>query len=200
MVHHGGVFWLYVVRRKVCFVNNESFWKYLYRRESYVAIMDYRRLFLVMLVLAAVLLAGCTGQNSKVSPEKKSGTADLIEKETGKTVPSDSANVEKTGGEDTLQTSSQETMPLNDTINIYLKENPTTGYQWNASVTSGLRIENDTYVPDPVKPGVAGSGGMHYWLVRGIAKGNQTFDAVYMRSWEPVTGNESRYIMNIQVV
>ncbi len=193
-------FWLYVVRRRVRFANIEPFWKYLYRREPYVAIMDYRRLVLVMLVLAAVLLAGCTGQNSKMSYEKKSGAADISEKDSGKTVPPDSANAEKTGGDDALQTSSQETMPLNDTINIYLKENPTTGFQWNATVTSGLRIENDTYVPDPVKPGVAGSGGMHYWLVRGIAKGNQTFDAIYMRSWEPVTGNESRYTMNIQVV
>ncbi len=196
----GRFFWLYVVRRWVRFVNIEPFWKYLYRREPYVAIMDYRRLVLVMLVLAAVLLAGCTGQNNKVSPETKSGAADISEKDSGKNVPSDSANAEKTGGDDTLQTSSQETMPLNDTINIYLKENPTTGFQWNATVTSGLRIENDTYGPDPVKPGVAGSGGMHYWLFRGIAKGNQTFDAVFMRSWEPVTGNESRYTMNIQVV
>lgn len=162
--------------------------------------MDYRRLVLGMVVLVAVLLAGCTGQNSKESPDITSGTADVSEKDSGKTVVSDSANVEKSGSDDTLQTSSQETMSLNDTINIYLKENPTTGFQWNATVTPGLRIENDTYVPDPVKPGVAGSGGMHYWLVRGIAKGNQTFDAVYMRSWEPVTGNESRYTMNILVV
>jgi inhibitor of cysteine peptidase len=161
--------------------------------------MDYRTLFLVMLVMAAVLLAGCTGQSSKASPEKKSSTVDAGEKNSGQSVVSEDAGLDAAGGEK-LQSDSQETMPLNDTINIYLKENPTTGFQWNATVTSGLRIENDTYVADPVKPGVGGSGGMHYWLVRGIAKGNQTFDAIYMRSWEPITGNESRYTMNILVV
>lgn len=160
--------------------------------------MDYRTLFLIMLVMATVLLAGCTDQSSKASPEKKSSIIDTGEKNSMQSVVSESAGLERIDGEN-LQSDSQETMPLNDTINIYLKENPTTGFQWNATVTSGLRIENDTYVADPVKPGVAGSGGMHYWLVRGIAKGNQTFDAIYMRSWEPITGNESRYTMNIQV-
>lgn len=161
--------------------------------------MDYRTLFLVMLVMAAVLLAGCTDQNSKASPEEKSQAAQTGENYSEQSVVSEGTGLEKTGDEN-LQSNSQETMPLNDTINIYLKENPTTGFQWNATVTSGLRIENDTYVADPSKPGVAGAGGMHYWLVRGIAKGDQTFDAIYMRSWEPVTGNESRYTMNILVV
>jgi len=167
--------------------------------------MNYRTLVLIVIVIAAVLLAGCTNQSNKTAQEKKA------ENNTGETIQgilpgADISGTENSMEEETesatgrVQSSLQESMSLNDTINIYLKENPTTGFQWNATVTSGLRIENDTYVADPVSPGVAGSGGMHYWLVRGIAKGDQVFDAVYMRSWEPVTGNESRYTMNIQVI
>lgn len=169
--------------------------------------MDYRTLLLVIMILA-VLLTGCTSQNNKASTEKKTGDSGVVVQNTPEQTPepaspADTAGTTEQNISDTradMQSGSQETMPLNDTINIYLKENPTTGFRWNATVTSGLTIENDTYIADPVKPGIVGSGGMHYWLVRSIERGNQTFDAVYMRSWEPITGNETRYTMDIQVV
>jgi len=161
--------------------------------------MGYQRLFVAVIILTSVLLAGCIGQSSKDSPDKMSGGDDINVQNSEKPVPSESAGAEVQDGEESLQTSSQETIPLDGTVNISLKENPTTGFMWNVTVTSGLRIENDTYVANPVKAGVAGSGGMHYWLVRGIAKGNQIFDAIYKRSWEPATGNESEYTMNILV-
>jgi len=172
--------------------------------------MDHRIISLTVLILMMVLMAGCTSQNGtavseKKTPDQTSTQTPDAEKTPVMTPTTDTDAEVLTGGEGTdmlegMQTGSHETMALNDTINIYLKENPTTGYMWNATVSAGLRVENDTYVADPVKPGVAGSGGMHYWLVQGVEKGNQTFDAVYMRSWEPLTGNETRFTMDITVV
>ena len=172
--------------------------------------MNYRMIPLAMLIIGVVLMAGCTSQKDPAVSEKKGTEQVNIEKsapgEIPGTVPPEGASAEILTGRNSsasmaeMQTGSHETMPLNDTINIYLKENPTTGFMWNATVTAGLVIENDTYVADPVKPGIVGSGGMHYWLLRSIETGNQTFDAVYKRSWEPDTGNESRYTMDITVI
>lgn len=166
--------------------------------------MDHRIVTLTVLMVAVVLMAGCTGQNGTTVPEKKipetnaEETPDLTQPGgAGAAILMSENRSETIEG---MQTESHETMSLNDTINIYLKENPTTGYLWNASVTEGLMIENDTYVADPVKPGIVGSGGMHYWLVKGIQKGNQTFNAIYNRPWEAETGDVTRYIMNISVI
>lgn len=173
--------------------------------------MDYRTLVLIMMILAGVLMAGCISQNNTMQGENKTTESGIAsepitsiktphQEDGGK--PASEAGVNETYANNLTdaQSGSQEIMPLNDTVNIYLKENPTTGFQWNATVTSGLTIENDTYIADPAAAGVTGSGGMHYWLVRSIGKGNQHFDAIYKRSWEPVTGNETSYTLDIQVV
>lgn len=83
---------------------------------------------------------------------------------------------------------------------IELRENPTTGYMWNATVTSGLLIVNDTYAMDAAAPGMVGVGGTHSWLLKGTGTGMQQFRATYMRSWENVTGSEDRYVLNVNVV
>jgi inhibitor of cysteine peptidase len=82
---------------------------------------------------------------------------------------------------------------------VQLAENPTTGYSWNATVTSGLAIVNDTYTQDPVSQGMVGAGGIHSWILKGTAAGEQKFSAVYMRSWENVTGSEDKFVLNILV-
>ncbi len=83
---------------------------------------------------------------------------------------------------------------------IDLKENPTTGYMWNATVTSGLEILNDTYTPDAAASGMVGVGGTHSWILTGKDAGMQKFEAVYMRSWENVTGSEDAYVLNVNVI
>ena len=90
------------------------------------------------------------------------------------------------------------TAKLDDTILISLNENPTTGFMWNVTNTTGLEIVNDEFVTDKAAEGMVGAGGVHQWMVKAIAAGNQTFDAVYMRSWEPATGEEETY--NLKVV
>jgi inhibitor of cysteine peptidase len=85
-----------------------------------------------------------------------------------------------------------------ETFKVILDENPSTGYSWNVSVTSGLTIVNDTYLP-PVTD-LLGVSGMHEWHVKATGTGDQQFSGVYKRPWEPVFGNETTYVLNVKVV
>jgi inhibitor of cysteine peptidase len=82
---------------------------------------------------------------------------------------------------------------------VQLAENPSTGYSWNATVTSGLTIIDDAYEADPQSQGMVGAGGTHFWIVSGTSEGEQKFSAVYMRPWENVTGSEETFVLNVLV-
>lgn len=86
---------------------------------------------------------------------------------------------------------------LNNTLTLKLKENPTTGYQWNLTTSPGLLVTSDTYLPSA--PQLTGSGGVHSWDLKAVKTGMQDINAVYMRSWEPVTGNETTFNMTVIV-
>jgi len=90
------------------------------------------------------------------------------------------------------------TLSEGSTFKIILNENPSTGYSWNTTVSSGLLVETSDYVRGG-KPGLMGAGGTHEWAIKAIGKGEQQFTAVYKRPWEPVTGNETAYTLKIIV-
>ena len=82
---------------------------------------------------------------------------------------------------------------------IQLKENPTTGYQWNATLSPGLELQSSDYRVNDAPAGMVGVGGVRTWVVIAKDLGTQNFSASYRRSWEPVTGNETAYTVNIKV-
>jgi inhibitor of cysteine peptidase len=82
-------------------------------------------------------------------------------------------------------------------VTINLKENPTTGYSWQVTVSDGLTIVSDEYIPDKVPAGMVGSGGTHVWKVQPQDAGTFTFHGIYMQPWMNVTGSESTYTLNI---
>lgn len=84
-------------------------------------------------------------------------------------------------------------------ITLELKENPTTGYQWNLTTTAGLVVTGDRYVPSDTTGKMTGSGGTHIWDMTAAQTGEQKITAVYKRSWEAVTGNETTFSMTIIV-
>lgn len=86
------------------------------------------------------------------------------------------------------------------TITVKLQENPTTGYRWNMSVSSGLRVVNDTYIPSDPTGQLVGSGGTRVWDIAADGPGTQQIRAMYHRSWEPVTGDETTFSMTVIVV
>jgi putative hemolysin/predicted secreted protein len=83
---------------------------------------------------------------------------------------------------------------------VQLKENPTTGFEWNATVSSGLVIQDSTFQQDKTPREMVGVGGTRTWVITAKDLGTQKFSASYRRSWEPVTGNETAYSVNIKVV
>ena len=146
----------------------------------------------IFLLLAGMLvLSGCTTQ-----PATTPATTPTT------TVPTTSAPV---GGNDmkvyneTANGTTVKIPPGISGIMVRLAENPTTGYSWNATVTSGLAIVRDTYEADPVSQGKVGAGGTHSWTLMGTAAGEQKFAAVYKRPWENTTGSEQTFVLNIVV-
>ena len=83
---------------------------------------------------------------------------------------------------------------------VTLSENPTTGYQWNATVTKGLAILSSDYQENTHAAGMVGVGGVRTWVIQANDLGNQGFSAVYKRSWETTTGNETAYSLTVTVV
>jgi predicted secreted protein/putative hemolysin len=83
---------------------------------------------------------------------------------------------------------------------VQLAENPTTGFMWNATVSPGLVIQSSDFSQDPASKGLVGAGGTRTWVILAQDPGSQKFSATYMRSWEPVTGNETAYSVTVQVV
>jgi len=91
-----------------------------------------------------------------------------------------------------------------DTIYLKLKENPSTGYSWELSLSKGLNLLSDKYYsPESFKKGgefIIGAGGFHLWKIKAVAKGNQQIKGIYKRSWEEETGKEQTFKINVVVV
>ncbi|WP_440950267.1 protease inhibitor I42 family protein [Methanosphaerula subterraneus] len=138
---------------------------------------------LALLVTGLLLTAGCTGQSGNNTT----------------TAPANSSLPVMTGTITGEKNTTSITLPAGTTTTIELQENPTTGYAWNVTLSSGLAIENNTYIPDSTSADRVGAGGTHQWVVRGVSAGEQTFSAVYKRPWEPVTGNERQFTEFITV-
>lgn len=82
---------------------------------------------------------------------------------------------------------------------VQLAENPTTGFQWQATVTPGLEIVSDDYQTDAHAEGMVGVGGTRTWIVHAKDAGDQKFSATYKRSWETTTGDETAFALNVNI-
>jgi predicted secreted protein len=87
------------------------------------------------------------------------------------------------------------TVTRNQVVKIQINENPTTGYQWEPSVSSGIQIIDDSYQAST--SGRMGAGGIRTWTLKMTAAGDQEFNANYKRPWE--SGSEDTYTINFVV-
>ncbi len=144
------------------------------------------------LLALCMLGAGCTSQpteqeNVTATPTPEATTA--APEVTATTVPEEEGTYAFNEADDNTTV----TLPVGSNITISLAENPTTGYQWNVTSSEGLEYVNDTYIaPDT---GAVGAGGVHVWEYIAADEGNGEFSAIYARSWENVTGNETTFSM-----
>lgn len=85
-----------------------------------------------------------------------------------------------------------------DTVIIRLDENPTTGYTWNMTSSSGVELLNDSYTQDT--EAITGAGGLHQWTFKLTGNGEQNISGIYKRPWEENTGTEDTFVLNIMVL
>ncbi len=73
-------------------------------------------------------------------------------------------------------------------VKVTTAGNPTTGYVWNVTNVTTVKVVNESYVqdtmPEGALPPIVGMGGTYEWLVTADAPGTYQFGAAYARSWE----------------
>lgn len=91
-----------------------------------------------------------------------------------------------------------------DIFYIRLKENPSTGYSWQLSLSRGLSLLMDKYYsPDYSKKDgrfAVGAIGFHSWEIKTVGKGSQQIRGIYKRYWEEETGNEQIFKINVKIL
>jgi inhibitor of cysteine peptidase len=166
--------------------------------------MEKLNTLIILLIAAVLLVPGCYAEKSAMNESANATVPDVtIEQNITQGVNATEASTIETAATEADYTANVNTtnltMKVNQTALISLKENPTTGFSWNVTNSTGLEIVNDTYNTDKAPESMVGVGGVHEWLVKAVEAGNQTFDAVYKRSWEPTTGSEDTYALNVTV-
>jgi predicted secreted protein len=149
---------------------------------------------LALACIAAILLAGCTAPAGTTLPTPTPAASP-------QSTPPPSPTQPPAGPGTFDQTNDGGTYPVatGAVIQLRLPENPTTGYIWNLSVTTGLTLVNETYVPDDPTGRLVGSGGAHVWFLEAVTAGDQTITGVYRRPWEPASPGVSFYTLNLAV-
>jgi inhibitor of cysteine peptidase len=155
---------------------------------------------LALLAIAAVLVlaSGCTQQ----APAAQ-GTIAPTDTTTAPVTPAPAATAQE-GGKKMVTFTEKDNgttgeIAAGTRFAVQLEENPTTGYSWNASTSSGLTVLSSEYQENQHAEGMTGVGGVHTWILQASGSGNQTFSAVYKRPWETATGNETGYTLTIRI-
>lgn len=147
-------------------------------------------------LVLCMLMAGCTSQptepvNVTETPTPVATTPAAVTTTpaavTTTPAPAEEFAFNETNNNETV------TLPTGSKIIISLAENPTTGYSWNVTSARGLSYVNDTFF-EP-ETGLVGAGGVHEWQYLAAEKGAAEFSAIYKRSWENVTENETTFAM-----
>jgi len=91
---------------------------------------------------------------------------------------------------------------IDETIDISLESNPTTGYDWDIKECnySVLELVNTGYeTAENQTPPLEGAGGLRNWTFMGLKDGKTTLKLVYWRSWEGEDSIVDEYLLHITV-
>ena len=139
--------------------------------------------------IAMVVLAGCTAP-----------AANPAAPTTAPATPAPTPSLPPAGPGTFDQSNNGGTYPVSAGagVRLLLPENPTTGYTWNLSVSPGLSVLNDSYVPSDTTGKLVGSGGTHVWFLKADQAGEQVVSGLYRRPWEPA-GNATGFRLVLDV-
>ncbi|MDN5340664.1 MAG: inhibitor of cysteine peptidase [Euryarchaeota archaeon] len=138
------------------------------------------------LLVMCLLGAGCTSQPTEEGTPTATPTAAETTAVPTATPATEYAFNETNAGETV-------TLPVGSSITISLVENPTTGYEWNVTSSTGLQLVNESH--DAPQTELLGAPGVHVWEYTAAEKGAGEFSAIYKRPWEETTGNETTFSM-----
>lgn len=85
-----------------------------------------------------------------------------------------------------LSRSDPEALIDNGNLSIVLRENPSTGYSWNYTISNKdvIQLIEDEFIQGAANGETVGAGGTHKWLFRGVLEGEARLEFRYYRSWE----------------
>ncbi len=82
-----------------------------------------------------------------------------------------------------------------ETFEISLKANPSTGYSWKLKKDGAAKLVDSVsavYTQDKAAEGKTGVGGNEVWKFKGKTAGVETLTLEYCRSWEPNSTIETK--------
>lgn len=86
----------------------------------------------------------------------------------------------------------------NETFEVVLKSNPSTGYSWKWIKEQPSKIVDSissTYIQDKSQPNMVGVGGNEIWKFKGKEIGVDTLKFEYCRSWDKNSTVETKKII-----
>lgn len=87
----------------------------------------------------------------------------------------------------------------NKELKIELDSNPTTGYDWEYTLSNDIVEITKEYESKCKEKNISGCGGQDIFIVKGLKEGETTIKFIYRRSWEELTGEEKIEEVNIIV-
>jgi len=154
-------------------------------------------IIICLVLLVAGFSAGCISRTAPATPATTvpNATAPIT---TPATIVPDPTPTRGYSAITESQNKATHTLPVNEMMYVKLDENIGTGYSWNATVTPGLTIVNETYVP-PISSNGMGSSGTHVWQIEATMPGEQKFVAILKRPIDATTGRENTYTLFLTV-
>lgn len=152
--------------------------------------MDNKKLAMIGTLAVLTLVAGAIlGYSLKVTPSAKAATdlPDVTSLHLGDHIYTMSAN------------GSTVDLKRDTVFMVVLPENGgSTGYLWDITSTQGLDVLKSWFVPG--SKGLIGEPGTREWVIRAAGSGEQKFKITLMRSFEAATGNESTFVLTVNVI
>lgn len=84
-------------------------------------------------------------------------------------------------------------------IAVKLGSNPSTGYSWNTTATTGLTVKSLGHVTNPHPSGMVGVPGNDTWEITATGEGDQKFTGVFKQPWMPASASDKTFTLNIKI-
>lgn len=98
---------------------------------------------------------------------------------------------------DKTQNGQEQEVPVGETFEVRLAENPTTGYRWFLNDTGqlALSVEDDSFEPSTA---AVGGGGTRLWRFRAAHAGVARLVLDHKREWEPRAADTFRLTVHVR--